>query len=223
MSQDASSPNEAAIAARRVGKLMAEYNLEMSDLIREELNDDDNLVEVSFDRVHRTRFELWLQSLAIEIARALDCQVTFEFDEKGKKLVFQGFEPDVMVANWLLGYCYDAIQRLARESYRLHGKQRTYLSAFKKGAALEVQRNIRKVYGDSGAEAIDDHNRQSLVAIKQQRIAAHFGEASYGKSRQRCRDAEAYQQGQAAGKSIAIQKVMGKDVAIARLMHADEA
>ena len=40
MAQDSSSPHEAAIAAERVQKLMAKFNLEMADVIAEELQDE---------------------------------------------------------------------------------------------------------------------------------------------------------------------------------------
>ncbi len=216
LSQDVSSPHEAAIAATRVNKLMAEYNIDMADLIRHELENDDNIVEVDFENKKSATFDLWIQSLAVTIAKSLGCDTRFLSDSTyRKKLVFQGFEPDVIVANWLLGYCYETIERLAAialktRPYNPSQNGRSYANAFKSGAASEVAIHIKEVY----REEITTHptNGKDLAIVKHELIARKFGVASYRRGKRKVSDNDAYSQGVEAGKSISIQKVVGSDV-----------
>jgi len=219
MSADVSSPYEAAIAAKRVASLMAKYNVDMDDVIRHELESEDALIEITFEKKTAKRMEIWIQSLSINISRALNCKVAYTYEPKldikngrisrVKKLTFQGFEPDCIVANWLLGYTYEQITRMAKETCT--GKGRSFSSSFKRGAAAEVCLKIAEVYKDEGTvneRANLSSNKQSLVLIKQDMIAKKYGEISYSTCNSYCSDEGGYYAGKAAGASVAIHKAM---------------
>ena len=204
MSGDTSSPHEAAIAAKRVAALMAKHNVDMDAIIRHDLESEDSLQEIDFEKKQGKRFERWIQSLAVTIAKSLHCKTTFKVgDSRGhKKLVFQGYETDVVVANWLLGYCYEQIERLAKKE---SGRGRAYIASFKIGAAQEVMASIREAYP---AEIQHTGNGKSLVVVKSQLIQQKYGVAEYGSYRAGASSNDGYTNGRAAGANVAVHRAV---------------
>ena len=165
--------------------------------------------------------EIWIQSLSVQISRALNCKVAYTYESKFdtssgritrfKKLTFQGFEPDCIVANWLLGYTYEQIIRMAKAAGK--GKGRGFSSSFKKGAAAEVGLKIAEVYKEENEEIGNKYtppssSQQSLVLVKQNMIAQKYGEAKYTNYKTYCSDEGGYHAGKAAGTSVTIHKAM---------------
>ena len=74
MADDASSPNEAAIAARRVRKLMDEHQVTKEDA--EGVIDEFDIVSSSEKYVTWPR---WLQGVAVLVAKENDCIARFYF------------------------------------------------------------------------------------------------------------------------------------------------
>lgn len=101
MAGDTSSPYETAIAASRVQKLMAEYNLEMADVIAVELNDEDNIIEGSTGFRYR-RTPTYIGWIEYAIAKTFNCEVrgrsSWRDDEIYDITVFFGYKTDVEVA-----------------------------------------------------------------------------------------------------------------------------
>lgn len=83
MAKDASSPNEAGIAARRAQKLIEEYNLENIESILSDLEDDDNVEEevvTKFKVAGNSKkvakeIPIWCNRLSVAVARLFDCEV----------------------------------------------------------------------------------------------------------------------------------------------------
>ena len=155
MAKDASSPHEAAIAAGRVQKLMAKYNLEMVDLIAEDILNEDNLVQVDRESGYK-RTPSYIDWIEIAIARAFNCEVRGNHKTvKGVDIAvteFYGYKTDVDVATSICSYICEQLERMAKrvkvpEFYRARRLGRRYMSDWRKGAASEISDRIREFYG----------------------------------------------------------------------------
>lgn len=193
LAQDTSSPHEAAIAAQRVQKLMAKFNLEMADVIAEELQDEDNLVQV--DRAFKyKRTPSYIGKIEVAIARAFNCEVRgrwqmhngIEYDVTE----IYGYKTDVEIVKHLCDYICGQLDAMAKrvkvpEQYRQYGYTRRYMSDWRKGATKEICRKIRDFYGaddhqnDSMEEASSGAASTNLVALKKDAIRRKFGEFEY--------------------------------------------
>lgn len=155
MAQDSSSPHEAAIAAERVQKLMAKFNLEMADVIAEELQDDDNLVQADREFQYK-RTPKYIGQIEVAIARAFNCEVkgrwqTHEGVEYDVTEIY-GYKTDVEVVKSLCHYICGQLESMAKrvkvpEQYRQYGYSRRYMADWRKGAAREICRKIQSFYG----------------------------------------------------------------------------
>lgn len=196
MAQDSSSPHEAAIAAERVQKLMAKFNLEMADVIAEELQDDDNLVQADREFKYK-RTPRYVGQIEVAIARAFNCEVKgrWQMHEGVEYDVTEiyGYKTDVEVVKSLCHYICGQLESMAKrvnvpEHYRQHGYTRRYMADWRKGAAREICRKVQSFYGvgEAQEQAQPEHPREgpstNLALLKKEAIRRKFGEFEYGSS-----------------------------------------
>lgn len=193
MAQDSSSPHEAAIAAERVQKLMAKFNLEMADVIAEELQDEDNLVQADREFKYR-RTPRYIGQIEVAIARAFNCEVKSRWQmHKGVEYdvtEIYGYKTDVEVVKSLCHYICEQLESMAKrvnvpEHYRQHGYTRRYMADWRKGATREICRKIKSFYGAGEAQQQSQPGNPvanpstNLTLLKKEAIRRKFGEFEY--------------------------------------------
>lgn len=196
MAQDSSSPHEAAIAAERVQKLMAKFNLEMADVIAEELQDEDNLVQVDREFKYK-RTPKYIGQIEVAIARAFNCEVKsrWQMHEGIEYDVTEiyGYKTDVEVVKSLCHYICEQLESMAKrvkvpEHYRQYGYTRRYMADWRKGATREICRKIQSFYGSGETqehakpERSADGPSTNLALLKKEAIRRKFGDFQYGSS-----------------------------------------
>ena len=216
MANDTSSPHEAAIAASRVQKLMAKYNLDMVDVIAQDILDEDNLIKAeNVSQYRRTpRYISWIE---VAIAQAFNCEVQGNWKtNNGVEYAvteFYGYKTDVDVATSLCQYICDQLEKMAKrvtipEFYRERRLSRRYMADWRKGAASEICDRIRDFYGDDDTKINDPvtSSGQSLVSLKQDLIEKKFGKFNYSRSRSYRYTVDGMMDGRSAAESISISR-----------------
>ena len=94
MAADASSPNEAAIAARRARKIIDEYQLSTSDLAQSEFDTQ------AYGKA-RERIPTWENIIITGVALLNDCIVVINDDGN---FIFKGLAEDVEVSVFMSSY-----------------------------------------------------------------------------------------------------------------------
>lgn len=188
MAKDASSPNEAAIAAQRARSLMDKHQLDAFDV--------DNRFDDEFADTAATRFYAslpqYLSLFACAIAKYNDCQGKFESGkvdykkkagdqmQAGKRIVFLGLKSDVELAIQMFNELTETVNRLCKEFMTAHhsGKYNVKIgSQFKLGAFLEIAQRLSAMTVER--DALTSSNGNSLVVMKSAVVEAKFGKANY--------------------------------------------
>lgn len=196
MAQDSSSPNEAAIAAERVQKLMAKYNLDMADVIAEELQVDENLVKMDREFQYK-RTPAYVEQIEVAIANAFNCEVKGRWQmHRGIRYdvtEIYGYKTDVEVVKSLCHYICSQLESMAKrvkvpEPYRKYGYTRRFMADWRKGASREICRKIRNFYGSGESqnqtqpEQHKDGPSTNLALLKKEAIRRKFGTFEYTSS-----------------------------------------
>lgn len=196
MAQDSSSPNEAAIAARRARALMDRYDITMAEL--KEVTDHD--FGTGFAGVPRRKTPLWEQHICVRVAQYNDCQVKFCYAGAGfSVLEFQGLAPDVEVARYMFDYLVKAGKRQCSAFVRMHGGN---ANAFKAGFGDAICKKFREMIAER-----DGGTGKDLVVAKKGLVEQHFGVVKYKQTNNKnnaVRDVHAYRNGIAAGERTSI-------------------
>jgi hypothetical protein len=184
MAADTPSPHEASIAAGRARKLMDTHQVSLDDL-------KDESTGFGFQKVDKAyRFmPYWKDILCVAIAQFNDCKSikSHEWKVQGSnsyayRLMFQGFEHDVIVAAAMYDYLTATIDRLCAAYMKelALGKSLTRLSdAYKKAAALELVGRLNKLQKEREEQVIRTSTGTSLVVFKMAQVEAEFGVAKY--------------------------------------------
>jgi len=222
MADDASSPNEAAIAASRARKLMDKYQLSQLDIA--------DSVEEDFATDPATRFyaamPYHLNVFSVAVAKYNDVQAKLEnghVDHRGSaakghtkkwgpRIVFNGYKNDVQLAVQMFNSLSDVVDRLCREYVAKEGYTRFPVGiakAFKVAAVLEISARLQAMTVERD-KLTSETTGTSLVLMKSIAVAAHFGDAGYkGKKTKFHQDDESFaarQAGVQAGRSVEITK-----------------
>lgn len=160
MAEDASSPNEALIAAQRARKLMDQHQVTKSDL---EIT-GSQFLKTQADMNSKIR-QRWLLSLAAASAALNDCRT--HSSTKSAIYYFEGFKADAVVAKLTMDYLVTTCNRLSKD-FSGH-KRSCYKLGFSRAVrtranALKKERNNLKTTTGTG-----------LMVIKAQAIEKHFG------------------------------------------------
>ena len=175
MSQDTSSPAEAAIAAARVRKLMDEHGITQADLETSEFMESDGQTCGA-----KRSLPGWYDVLAMGVARANDviCQ-------RGKcTIYYNGYEKDVICATLMLDYLVGAMHRSTKEfsakrkEAGMGWNARAENGAFRRGFASEMQKRLYALAKKRAEEVRDDVTGRALIPLKMALVNEKFGEQS---------------------------------------------
>lgn len=191
MAGDQSSQNEAAIAASRAAKLMADYNLAMADVIAEDLRNDGNVVnETMTDMTYARAYPTWVNSLSVKVARLFDCEVrlTNKYWEKDNvnhvQLSVFGYKSDVEVAKYVFIFLLTTAQRMAQQAW----DEKSELYKSKVSGHVSWKRQYCLGIVDGISERLDELYKKpevlastgtSLVVMKKEVIEKKFGVFEY--------------------------------------------
>lgn len=204
MADDASSPNEAAIAARRAKKLMNEYSVTHADVIAGHMTLDD-FVEGTAGPDYRS-YPAWMQHLAVSVAKYSDCNARWDYTPRARKVIkFQGEATDLELARYLFTYLIRTIERLTKEAGLSWPAER---DSFKRGAVSEISTTLERMKAEERAW-FEDSTRKNALVLVDKKVALRkqkFGVARYGKSSSSASDGTAYYGGQAAGRGVSIRR-----------------
>jgi hypothetical protein len=196
MADDASSPNEAAIAASRARKLMDKYQLSQIDI--------GTGFEEEFATEPASRFFAavpeYLSWFWTAIATYNDCQASYDYgwvdfkkkgaaQQWGRRVMFKGYKSDVALAKQMLNTLEEAVNRLCKEWLKTQGFARYPVregGQFKHGAMAIITDRLRDMTKERDLlTASESATGTSLVVIKSTAVTAHFGEPGYKTSKAR--------------------------------------
>lgn len=218
MANDTSSPHEAGIAARRVQKLMEEYNLHNVESILSDLEDDANVGQetvTNFKVAGRSKKAAkecppWVGRLSIAVARLFDCEVRITSAEpltgvRGSvALAFYGYKTDLEVCKWTFEYLLNEVRRFNRQASKQYGKgNRELLGDYRLGLVNGILQVIKEAAREKElAKQAVTSTGTSLMVVKHDAIAKKFGEFRYGVARGKRVNATAWEHGVSDGKSV---------------------
>lgn len=199
MAADSSSPNEAAIAARRARAIIDKYQINLS-----ELGDKDQF-GTSIGSKARQRTPAWEQTLCISIADLNDCIA--KFDGQGR-IVFKGFAEDAEVCAFMYHYITENGKRCCK-AY-IARNPRGCRNSFKLGYAWAVKEKISEIIKERQAE-IKTSTGTSLVLLKKNLVESEFGVANYGEKATATANPSSQLAGEIAGRRTNIVTGLGGD------------
>ena len=209
MSKDTGSPNEAAIAARRVEAMMRQYNLTAADTILGELKAKENLTKQNAKgnmwRKKARSIPKWSQTMAVYCCELFDCHVVQCVSrEEGVYLQFMGYHTDVEVCIWTYTYLIEQCKRFSDKFIaQTPGASRSTRMAYHDGVARGVNELLRKAKADKDAADRGSSACTALVVAKRAAIEEAFGKINYRDTKGRqAKDAAAYWQGLQDGRSV---------------------
>jgi hypothetical protein len=211
MAKDASSPNEAAIAAGRARALMDKHQIEEFDIGQKMIDEFATLF--AMEKFSDT-IPTFMSTMAVAVARYNDCAARYEsgFFKRsdrsvlGKRILFLGYKTDVELAVNMFGRLEDAIRRLSKEYFR--ETQQPYSNKicrnFELGAVGIIIERIKSMTAERQM-ITRDGTGTSLVIIKQAAVDEHFGATNYksGKS-SKLSDFDAFAAGRVKGATVEI-------------------
>lgn len=199
MAEDASSPNEALIAANRARSLMDKHQISKSDV---ELFGSEFL-ETKADTITAVR-RTWLINLGSAAGLLNDC--VFCFSRKPRvEYKFRGFKSDAIVAKLTADYLIETCERLLEKANCTGVGEKNF---YRLGFSIAVERRARDI-SLSRKEVVTSSGKE-LVATKQLSINAHFGNLNYIKIKRARQptysEALIYQKGLDDGRDVGLDK-----------------
>jgi hypothetical protein len=183
MAADTSSPHEASIAAGRARKLMDAHQVDLDDL----KDESTGFGFLKVDKAYRF-MPYWKDVLCVAIAIFNDCKSikSHEWRVEGSnsytyRLMFQGFEHDVIIAAAMYDYLTVTVDRLCAAYMKelALGKSLTKISdAYKKAAAHTLIDRLKEMQKER-EQVNRSSTGTSLVLFKMAQVEEHFGGAKY--------------------------------------------
>jgi len=193
MAADCSSPNEAAIAAKRARSVMDKYQISLGDIA-----DKSEFGSESASKA-RSRVPLWEQTLVVDIANLNDCIA--RYDNAGR-FVFHGFDVDAKVCKFMFFYLTENGKRTCK--WFIQTNPLGCRNSFKLGYSVAVGEKIKKIIEARKAE-LKTSTGTSLVLVKKSLVENEFGEAKYrNDSYSKSLDYRSQLAGQVAGAGVNI-------------------
>ena len=192
--RETTNEHEAVSAALFAQRLMAKYNVEITEVEGEKITDE--IVQKTYWDSGKHEMKKWKIRLASIIARNFRCEVYF----LGKKdIVFYGYEKDAEVALQTFTFLYEIGNKFAvryynkykKEGKETRGVMNMYLIGFSDGIAEELEKQCT-----------------ALMIVTPKEVKDSFAEKTAGwgtiNSSVRCRnDQDAYANGKTDGKNAA--------------------
>jgi hypothetical protein len=180
-----SDPNEAAAAAGMAEKIMRKYQLDYADVIMAALKKGDDLSTADIVCTAKTNgtktktVSPWVGMLAVAVANLNECGCKAGWTETSEACVrFFGYTADVQLSSWTLGYLVETTNRLCNEykkteDYAIGGRQ--VLNGYRQGVSIGIVQSLKALTKAKKAE-IQTSTGTSLMVVKQDAIAAKYGE-----------------------------------------------
>lgn len=162
MSQDASSENEALIAAKRLHSLLSKHNMSLSDL------------ESGADKIDEDRFETvnfpYRRRIAHAVAQLYYCEMYYilGYRKNYTQIVLIGKQQHRDIAKVIIDQVLKIIDREAtKSSLEQYGERvSNYISSFRNGAAQRVVERCHKLVCEAKAgNLIDEDTGENLPAL----------------------------------------------------------
>jgi hypothetical protein len=179
MANDASSPEEAAIAAQRARKLMDIHQLHEGQI---DLNNSKFKEAMSSEKYGEFEPVAWWNIVATAVAKYNDCSPALI---KGF-FTFRGFESDVKIAISMTRYLTGRVEKFSDDYMKaqteIHGKRpsRNVADAYRKGMVRRLSVRLAEMSKSREAdEELRTSSGTSLMIIKKDQVEEHFGVAVY--------------------------------------------
>lgn len=210
MAADTSSPNEAAIAAKRAESLMRKHQLSQVDVLVKNLDGDSveistvDHVQTIYGPKHRsTGMPKWVGFIAVAAAVMNEC----EADREHGLTRFYGVAGDAQVAAEIFQY-------LLKEAFRLSRNfpgGRAEKNSFRLGCASELQRRAKELRKEREKQFQETSAGTALVVLKKQLIEKGTGRKFNYNRNQSSVNGNAYEAGREAGSRINMSGQIGRD------------
>jgi len=165
MAEDAASPNEAAIAARRARALMDKHQIEKEDITSETSSAFGETCASKAPRAYE-----WMKMLAASAANINDCQAIISRTGKGVSFEFRGFASDANIAAEMMNYFKAACEKaLSETTIKGLGPKNSFRYHFANSVlrrSVEIAKT-RKNGSDKGKQ---------LIIMKKQLVEQHFND-----------------------------------------------
>lgn len=204
MAADTSSPEEAAIAARRASKLMEQHSITQAEVLtRDEV--DDRISSNASDEGYK-RMPFWYEILGIPVAKLYDCEVRRSAGEGGKwHAEFLGFDEDTVVAVWVLDYLRIQIETLANSYRRNNEISRSEMHEFRLGCSRAICQMLKEELEAKQARMRNQAPGKGLMVMKNELINEKFN-VSYRRGAARAPYTASYAHGLRAGASVSLRQ-----------------
>tara|TARA_R110000787_G_scaffold256232_2_gene361529 strand:- start:1210 stop:1911 length:702 start_codon:yes stop_codon:yes gene_type:complete len=175
MAKDATSPNEAAIAARRARSLMDKHQLEEHDI--EDISTTAQFGKQTWENPNKN-IASWKNYLAVQVAKLNDCEVKGTRVDGNLGVTFQGMAEDVQIA----GYMFDYLTTAGEYQYSVFKSAQTglnrgrYKTQFCDGFSEELRARIKEIIAERKTTT---GTGTDLIVLKKQLVDGHFGKVSY--------------------------------------------
>lgn len=214
MGSDKSSEHEAQIAMRRARNLMDEHQVTLIDI--DNVKHDD--LGSSEYNLNSTRQKTWISTLVIAIAELNDCVVSFapRYSRKSPKIyLFQGFQEDVKLCEFMIFYLVDTCNRLyERDKVTFNLKGMADKNNYLLGAAIGLERRMKEISAQRKEDLSKNVSSRSLTVAKLAVVKERFGTPKHHTSSYEIdRDTTAYDSGKLAAQSIQLGNFVGNDTA----------
>lgn len=212
MGSDTSSEHEAQIAMRRARKLMDEHQVTLIDI--DNIKHDD--LGSSEYNLNSTRQKIWISNLVIAIAELNDCVVSFasRYSRKSPKIyLFQGFQEDVKLCEFMIFYLVDTSTRLyERDKVIFNLKGLADKNNYLLGVSVGLGRRMKEISNQRKEDLSKNVGSRSLTVAKLSVVKERFGTPKHKSSNYEIdHDPTAYNSGKLAAQSILLGNFVGND------------
>lgn len=175
MAADSTSPNEAAIAAKRARSMMDKHGISL-DEIREKSNFGEGTVGTS-----RKFVAVWEQSIAIAVANYNDCIAGYKYASGGYKTIeFRGYLADVKMCEFMFAMITMSAIKMAATVSVVNGRYNARLGTrFKGGYSSEIVSRLEAMTAERKQASMSTGT--DLMVIKIDQVREIYGPSCYTK------------------------------------------
>ena len=208
MAKDASSPNEAAIAARQARALMDKFQIDELDLTTTSTNDFGEDLFTTGKTVPR-----WISVIGLAVARYNDTRASIAHTEGKAAIRFKGFLTDAVCSAEMLKYLRDVGLKLGA---KVEGSRATK-NAFRNGFATGVRQQVNELIKER--TQVKTSAGTSLVVVKDQLVTQQFGIQRTSTSRANGSGSVAFSRGVEAGRNVNLGRQVGSSAGASRYLQ----
>lgn len=198
MSKDTSSPNEAAIAARRARSMMDKYQIQEIDIERHTFNNND-FGESVYKTDNKRKMPQYMNILCIAVAKFNDCRVYLDSGET-VGILYKGFIADVSMCHLMMDYL---VQEMKDQAF-WNSNGRADANMYKLGFARGIHDQVKEMLIERKKITLSDGKQ--LIVVKSALVDKQYGVQKYsrGKRHKYSGSNDAYNSGYIQGKSTSL-------------------